>query len=944
MSTPTGKPKDPKQRSIVDMFSPKARGAGPTPGSDSSKRKRSDDNSSGSSNTAAHVVQPSASTSTLAGSEAASSGADSASTCADIGSLSPHADSLSTAPPSLADIASPSFVVATEGSCSHADIAVTVSRDADDPSNTSTFLDSAECSFNPDVEDCSSRIGMFDDPPTGACSPDISLLGESTSSSWLQSDNSMQMCLAEQGIPRRSPAPNLDDSVVTDLSPNPCSDPVQPKLPTYPVTGSRKFNGDYKTYPWVEYSVLKDKVYCFACRHFGSNSGGGGRARGNVPFVDIGFAKWEKTRRSLKMHSDSDKHKSSVVAWADFKCVQQTTGPHHSIVSMLEKVGDQEIEENRQHVLQLLKVVCVLGRQGLAFRATDESQDSHNKGNFIAILRLLSDNNELLKVKMARRYGHYTSPEYQNDMISVVANLIRQNIVRKVTKHFAVLVDETKDISHKEQMSFVIRFVDQDGNIQEKAMGCYHMEKLDASSLAAAIHKSVRDAGLDWKNCVAQCYDGASVMSGCFNGVQAKIKEIAPQAVYIHCHAHRLNLALVQTITNIQTVKDFFSTLQAVYVFLSQSSPRHELFVKAQTESGLEVQELERLCGTRWFYWYACVKKIQARFETIIVVLSLIESSQQRDKQACSEARGLLRNMQCFEFLLTLLSMEAILKKIRVLSDELQRKHLDLPDASHLIQVTRTALVNLRQECHWVKIVNDATELAEKCGIETVEDHDRRALPVRHHQLCSKLKEYLVGTTVGKRPGHYEHSEDRMPQTERIKQEVFFCTLDRFVRELDARFIDNMGLIKAAGMFNPRAKHFLEDSSADLLARHYLGPQVDYAALHSGLDTARGYLSGKTLAGIHSVRYYLNESPRGFSDVLNLLDLVLALPITTATNERFFSCLKRVKNYLRNRCGDNRLSDLLVMACEPMEVEEVNLSDAIDRFADMRHRRYPLKR
>lgn len=44
---------------------------------------------------------------------------------------------------------------------------------------------------------------------------------------------------------------------------------------------------------------------------------------------------------------------------------------------------------------------------------------------------------------------------------------------------------------------------------------------------------------------VAQSYDGASVMSGCLNGVQVKIKQYFPSAIYTHCMSHRLNLVVL---------------------------------------------------------------------------------------------------------------------------------------------------------------------------------------------------------------------------------------------------------------------------------------------------------------------------------------------------------------------------------------------------------------
>ena len=45
----------------------------------------------------------------------------------------------------------------------------------------------------------------------------------------------------------------------------------------------------------------------------------------------------------------------------------------------------------------------------------------------------------------------------------------------------------------------------------------------------------------------AQGYDRASNMSGKTNGVQALVRNHSPDAVYVHCKAHCLNLAIVHT-------------------------------------------------------------------------------------------------------------------------------------------------------------------------------------------------------------------------------------------------------------------------------------------------------------------------------------------------------------------------------------------------------------
>ena len=66
-----------------------------------------------------------------------------------------------------------------------------------------------------------------------------------------------------------------------------------------------------------------------------------------------------------------------------------------------------------------------------------------------------------------------------------------------------------------------------------------------AEALCKYICDTLAAFDLSLDNCVSQSYDGASVMSGRCTGVQSRIKEFAPCAIYIHCHAHRLNLVLV---------------------------------------------------------------------------------------------------------------------------------------------------------------------------------------------------------------------------------------------------------------------------------------------------------------------------------------------------------------------------------------------------------------
>ena len=73
---------------------------------------------------------------------------------------------------------------------------------------------------------------------------------------------------------------------------------------------------------------------------------------------------------------------------------------------------------------------------------------------------------------------------------------------------------------------------------------------------------------------VAQTYNGASVMSSELNGVQAKIKEDVPEAMFLHCYAHKLNLVLLHSAKCMPECKEFFKTLEGLSAFFSKSTKR----------------------------------------------------------------------------------------------------------------------------------------------------------------------------------------------------------------------------------------------------------------------------------------------------------------------------------------------------------------------------------
>ncbi len=51
--------------------------------------------------------------------------------------------------------------------------------------------------------------------------------------------------------------------------------------------------------------------------------------------------------------------------------------------------------------------------------------------------------------------------------------------------------------------------------------------------------------GLNAENIRGQGYDGAANMSASYKGLQARLQRQNEKALFVHCHAHGLNLVLV---------------------------------------------------------------------------------------------------------------------------------------------------------------------------------------------------------------------------------------------------------------------------------------------------------------------------------------------------------------------------------------------------------------
>lgn len=142
-----------------------------------------------------------------------------------------------------------------------------------------------------------------------------------------------------------------------------------------------------------------------------------------------------------------------------------------------------------------------------------------------------------------------TSKTTQNKIIKICNSLILKKLISRIkdSGFYSILIDETTDIATQEQMSFCVRiFNNKKMQIEELFLQFYIIHDLTGEGLANSILKAVMELDLDPMKIRRQGYDGATSMSGNFNGVKMHILNKYPLAKYVHCTALNLAISLVK--------------------------------------------------------------------------------------------------------------------------------------------------------------------------------------------------------------------------------------------------------------------------------------------------------------------------------------------------------------------------------------------------------------
>ena len=361
-----------------------------------------------------------------------------------------------------------------------------------------------------------------------------------------------------------------------------------------------------------------------------------------------------------------------------------------------------------------------------------------NTGNFLAVLELLATRDDILRkhLENGKKNCRYTSKTIQNKIINVIADYLRNKTTRdltegKISKYFCLIANEVTDTTtNKEVLSLCLRFLSGNDdpssvNISEVFVDYVHLERTTGKVIADAIVKSLHDMGFDIGNLRGQGYDGASAMFSSIQGVNGRIREIAPLALYSHCKSHEYCIKL-----QADEYKEYDQFSERRIPILRQFQNICLLGkILDRTENASSKRKLQGLCKTRWAERHTCYETFHELYLSITVTLDamlrpheyadlLDDEVWSWDPDTRTKAQGLYSALLSFEFVMSFLVAKSCLEPICPITVKLQRSNIDSYEAYEMIDATIDRLKGYRNDIdkEFQEWFHAATTLVESAG------------------------------------------------------------------------------------------------------------------------------------------------------------------------------------------------------------------------------------
>ncbi|XP_069901652.1 zinc finger MYM-type protein 1 isoform X3 [Globicephala melas] len=668
----------------------------------------------------------------------------------------------------------------------------------------------------------------------------------------------------------------------------------------------------------LENSIKKDVIFCYSCQLFCQKK----FSYGGESFAAQGISNWKKTLEKFRKHEKSEMHSKSLQFWREYQFCDEAVNDSLSNHS-------KQIEGNKKYLKLIIENILFLGKQCLLLRGNDQSVSSVNKGNFLELLEIRAkDKGEEIFRLTNSQVDFYNSTQIQNDIIEIIKTEMLQDIVNEinVSSAFSIICDETTDSATKGQFSICVRYPQKTSKailIKERFLGFIDVEEMTGTNLHRSIKTYLQQIGVDLDKIRGQAYDSTSNWRGKFNKIAAEFKKEEPRALYLHCYAHFLDLAVIRFCKEVKELRSALNTLSSLF-----NTIHGEMSVNFQNIYKLSQNKTCKK-HTSQSCWTVHDRTLLSVIEGLPEVIETLEvlSSHSSNTSLADELSDLLALVSKFEFIFCLKFLYRVLSVTGILSKELQSETIDIFSLSSKIEAILECLSSERNDTYFKTIWDGAEEVCQKITCKGFE--------VERPSFQKRRKIQKTIDTSNSDSMFFPTSTE-----EQYKINIYYQGLDTILQNLKLCFSEfDYCKMKQISELLLKWNEPLNEATAKDVQEFYkldadIIPELRFYRQYAKLNFVLDYdcISFSNLGHLFIQHGLHNNIPC----ISVLLYIALSWPVTSASVENSFSTLSRLKTYLCHTRGQEKLSGLALMAVEQELVNKLmepeRLNGTVEKF------------